>query len=135
MSWDLSFYAAEFPPPPVAEMPSDWEGSKFGTLAEVRKQISTCLPNVDWSDPSWGLYDGVGFSYEFNIGENDHGFGFAVHVRGGGDAVSELMRLAEENGWYVLDTSQGEWWHHCVDHSEGWKEFQAYRDRVLGTAE
>ncbi len=115
-------------------MPPDWKGTKFGTLEEVREQISECLPDTDWSDPSWGQYEGAGFLYEFNIGKDDHGSGFMVHVRGGGEAVSELLKLAMKRDWYVLDTSQGEWLHHCTDQDAGWERFQEYRDRVLGDA-
>ena len=113
-------------------MPSDWKGSAFGTRQELRKQISACLPGVDWSDPEWGEYEGTGFSLEFNIGSKDPSYGFMVHVRGAGDAVTELLKIAETYDWYVLDTSQGEWLHHCADHEAGWKGFQEYRNRVLG---
>jgi len=132
MSWDLSFCAADSPPPPVEKMPSDWEGSPFGILAEVRNKISACLPAVNWSDPEWGRYKGPGYSLEFNIGKDDSSYGFMVHVRGSGDAVSELLKIAEKYNWYVLDTPQGEWLHHCHDQHSGWREFQEYRDRILG---
>ncbi|MEM7501844.1 MAG: contact-dependent growth inhibition system immunity protein [Pseudomonadota bacterium] len=131
MSWDLSFFAAESPPPPVKELPSDWEGARFGTLAEVRKQISEVLPETDWTDLSWGRYEGFGFSYEFNIGSEDNSFGFMVHVRGGGDAASLLLRLASQYDWYVLDTAQGEWLHHCTEEDAGWKGFHSFRDSAL----
>jgi hypothetical protein len=52
-------------------MPDDWQGTSMGTLAEVRARINACIPGVDWSDPSWGVYDGDGFSYEFNIGSEE----------------------------------------------------------------
>jgi hypothetical protein len=109
----------------------------LGTGDQVRGKISACLPGVNWSDPIWGIYDGDGFSYEFNlnIGRNEPCDGFMVHVRGSGDAVSLLLRLSERCGWYLLDTSQGEWLHHCSDTEEGWHRFQVYRDRMLGRTE
>ncbi len=132
MSWDVSVFAADEPPPPLAEMPDDWRGAILGPLAEVRRKISECLPEVDWSDPSWGRYEGDGFSYEFNIGDEEPCDGLMVHVRGGGGAVPPLLRLAERWGWYLLDISQSEWIHHCSGVETGWRDFQAYRDRVLG---
>jgi hypothetical protein len=52
MSWDVSVFAAKVLPPPVAELPDDWRGEMLGTAAEVRDEISACLPEVDWSDPT-----------------------------------------------------------------------------------
>jgi hypothetical protein len=134
MSWDVSVYAATVPPPPVADMPDDWKGEVLGTASEVRAKILACLPEVDWSDPMWGIYEGDGFSFEFNVGRQDPSDGFMVHVRGGGGAASALRQLAGRWGWYLLDCSQGEWLHHCSDAEAGWQGFQAYRDRVLRRA-
>jgi hypothetical protein len=113
-------------------MPEDWRGDMLGTAAEVRGMISACLPEVDWSDLTWGSYEGDGFSFEFNVGRKDPIAGFMVHVRGGGGAVAALLQLADRWDWYLLDCSQGEWLHHCSDIDAGWQSFQAYRDRVLG---
>jgi hypothetical protein len=135
MSWDISVFAAKDAPPPVEEMPEGWKPDILGPADEVRQKISTCLPGVDWSDPTWGIYDGEGFSYEFNVGDEDSVEGLMIHVRGGGDAVGPLLNLAGRWGWYLLDCSQGEWLHHCADTEVGWQEFQAFRDRVIGSSE
>jgi hypothetical protein len=132
MSWDVSVFASKEAPPAVAEMPDDWRGEVLGSCAEVRSKVSECLPGVDWSNPSWGIYEGEGFSYEFNIGREEPCDGLMVHVRGGGDAIAPLLSLSERWAWYLLDCSQGEWLHRCLDADAGWQGFQAYRDRVLG---
>jgi hypothetical protein len=132
MSWDVSVFAAKVPPPPVAEMPDDWRGEIIGTRDDVRAKISACIPGVNWSDPTWGVVDGEGFSFEFNVGRKEPNDGFIIHVRGGENAVPVLTRLGEQCGWYLLDCSQGEWLHYCSDTDSGWEGFQAYRDRVLG---
>ncbi|HEV3257212.1 MAG TPA: hypothetical protein VG013_10055 [Gemmataceae bacterium] len=132
MSWDVSVLAAKIVPPPVAEMADDWRGDILGSADEVRVRISACLPAVDWSNPTWGIYVGDGFSYEFNVGRKDPSDGFMVHVRGAGDPVAPLIQMAERCGWYLLDHSQGEWLHHCAKAGAGWQGFQAYRDRMLG---
>jgi hypothetical protein len=132
MSWDISVFASKEAPPAVADMPDEWRWEVLGSCAEVRHKISECLPGVDWSDPSWGVYEGEGFSFEFNIGRKELSDGFMVHVRGGGDAIAPLLILSERNSWYLLDCSQGEWLHQCSDVDAGWEGFQAYRDKVLG---
>jgi hypothetical protein len=114
-------------------MPSDWRGESLGSQADVREKISIVLPRVDWSDPTWGMFDGDGFSFEFNMGQKDPSDGFMIHVRGGGPAVTKLLELAASTGWFLLDCSQGEWLHLCKDPDAGWVGFQAYRDRVLST--
>lgn len=130
MSWDVSVFAAEAPPPPVAEMHREWRGLPLGTLAELRERISQVLPEVDWSDPRWGIYAGEAV-LEFNLGADDPALSFMVHVRGGGDPVSLLARLVERWGWYMLDTSTVEWLHHSEAPGAGWAAFREYRDRVL----
>jgi len=123
--------ASSTPPPPVEQMPGDWRGESLGSEAEVREKISAVLPEVDWSDPTWGIIEGDGFSFEFNIGSEGPCDGFMIHVRGGGPVVTHLLKLAEKTGWYLLDCSQSEWLHHCKDPEAGWVGFQAYRDRVI----
>jgi hypothetical protein len=112
-------------------MPGDWKGALLGPAAAVREAISMALPGVDWTDPTWGLFEGNGFSFEFNMGKAEPSDGFMIHVRGGGDAVTALMELASQCGWYLLDTSTGEWMHHAENPAEGWEGFQAFRDSVI----
>lgn len=133
MSWDISVVASSSLPPPVEQMPRDWRGEFLGSQANIRERISTVLPEVDWSDPTWGIFDGEGFSFEFNMGKKDPSDGFMIHVRGGGPAVTKLLELGASTGWFLLDCSQSEWLHHCKDPNAGWVGFQAYRDRVLST--
>jgi hypothetical protein len=131
MSWDLSVFASADVPPPVEEMPRDWRGQVLGTPDQVRAALSLSFPGVDWASPNWGHFEGPGFSLEFNIGDDDPNDGFMIHVRGGGDPVTPMLRLAEASGWFILDCSSGEWLHHAEEPDAGWLGFQAYRDRVL----
>lgn len=135
MSWDVSFFAAKVPPPPVTEMPNDWRGEDLGPLEEVRGKISASVPKVNWNDPSWGTLDGEGYSLEFNVGRDDPCYGFMVHVRGAGVAVRLLLAIGERWGWYLLDTSQGEWLHHLSDAEAGWVGFQQFRNRIVGRSD
>jgi hypothetical protein len=132
MSWDVVLIAANDVPPPVADMPSGWSGESLGSHAQVRAKIDACIPDVDWSDPNWGVYEGAGFTFEFNIGREEQSEGIMVHVRGSGAAVPPLLSLASRCGWFLLDLTQGEWLHHCESPEAGWQEFQAFRDRALG---
>jgi GrpB-like predicted nucleotidyltransferase (UPF0157 family) len=108
MSWDISVFAAAVPPPPFCQMPSDWRGETLGATQEVRDKISRCLPETDWTDPTWASYHGPGFTYEFNISGEGSTDGFMIHVRGGGDAVGPLLELGKRWGWFLLDCSSAE---------------------------
>jgi hypothetical protein len=112
-------------------MPDSWRGEPLGSQAEVRAKISDCIAGVDWSDPTWGIFDGDGYSYEFNMGTEEPCDSVMVHVRGSGSAVAPLLELGRRCNWYLLDTSQGEWMHHCDSVEAGWEGFQAFRDRAI----
>lgn len=113
-------------------MPKDWVGRPMGSPSFIRQCISEVLPGVDWSDENWGRYDGGDFSLEFSVDTMNPSDGFGVFVHGSGDAVAPIVKIAQQFDWYVLDTSEGEWIHHCRDTSSGWHKFQAYRDYVIG---
>ena len=93
MSWTVSALC-------VWPLPDDpaYEPPPLGTGDEVRSRISAHLPGVDWSDPTWGLYAGDGFTFEFSVGPEEPLVSFAVHVRGGGDAIADLLRFAVPAG-------------------------------------
>ncbi len=131
MSWDVLFCAANESPPRLAQMPTDWCGDILGTDAEIRQIISSCFPDTDWSDPTWGRLATDGFSFEFNVGNNDRNTGMMVRVSGHGEAVAAILLLAQRAGWFALDVSQGEWLHHCENANAGWQQFQEFRDRVV----
>jgi len=132
MSWEVFVLAAKEPPPPFDELPRDWDGESLGTARQVRELISRCLPATDWTDPTYGRFEGDGFSFSFGIRDEDPNMGFMIRVCGGGDVLTPLRALAEGTGWYLLDISKGEWLHHSEDFEAGWRGFQAYRNRVLG---
>lgn len=105
-------------------MPDSWRGEPLGSQAEVRAKITDCIAGVDWSDPAWGVFHGDGYSYEFNTGTDEPCDSVMVHVRGGGSAVAPLLELGRRCDWNLLDTSQGEWMHHCNSAEAGWEGFK-----------
>jgi hypothetical protein len=102
----------------------------MGSGDEIRQRISATLSGVDWSNPAWGLYAGDGFTFEFSVGPEEPVTNFAVHIRGSGDAIADLVRFAVPNGWRLVDWSTGE----SIDPESpsyaGWEGWQAYRDKI-----
>jgi hypothetical protein len=119
-------------PKPMKQMTESDRPLVMGTPAEVRKKIDNGLPGVDWSDPTWGVYFGDGFSLEFSMCDEPELNRFVVHVRGGGDAIGALLQVAVPNRWSLLDGSTGEWIDPKNPSQAGWLGFQAFRDQALG---
>lgn len=102
----------------------------MGPAPAVRDRIAQVIPDVDWSDRTWGVCHRAAFTLELNMGDKDPIDSFMIHARGGGDVVELLLDLAKSSGWYLLDCSEGEWFHHHRNPDETWRRFQAYRDYV-----
>jgi hypothetical protein len=118
-------------PKPMSKMTDADLLLSMGTPKEVRAKIGVYLPNVDWTDPTWGIYRGDGFTFEFGMRDEPQKTGFMIHVRGGGDAISTLLQFAVPNRWSLLDCSTGEWLDPDEPSQAGWEGFQAFRDRNL----
>lgn len=131
MSWDVLIHKFIDPAPTTIEEIDESKFLPLGPAAEVRQQISEHLGPVDWSDPTWGVLDGDGFSIEFNAGNEDPIDSIMLHVRGGGDAVAAIMAFVVPLGWKALDISAGGFINPLSPSDEGWERFQAYRDHAM----
>jgi hypothetical protein len=132
MSWDVMIFNIRRSPPPPFEKLEEVDLQPIGRADEVRRNIAAALPGVDWRDPTWGLYDGDGFSIEFNVGQDDPIQNMMLHVRGGGDAVSAIVTmLRADPGWAALDCSTGQFLDPKSPSDEGWRGFQAFRDKIV----
>jgi hypothetical protein len=131
MSWDVMIFNLRDQTPPPLEELQEGDYEPLGAAADVRQQIASLLPGVDWSDPTWGIYEGDGFSIEFNVGEEDPIENMMLHVRGGGDPIAAITRLAKPLGWSALDCSTSEFLDLDNPSQAGWEGFQAFRDKVF----
>src|SRR5690349_14977743 len=105
MSWDVMIFKLRGKTPPSLDELQEADLLPLGPAGDVRRQISAFLEGVDWSDPAWGLYGGSGFSIEFNVGKDEPTPNMMLHVRGGGDAIADIIRFARPLGWSALDCS------------------------------
>ena len=104
----------------------------LGAAADVRRQISNVLDGTDWSDPPWGRFEGDGFSIEFNVGADDPIDSMMLHLRGGGDAIATVAKLAAQIGWAAIDCQTDAFIDLEAPSEEGWEKWQGFRDRVVG---
>ncbi|MGB3295145.1 MAG: hypothetical protein WBB01_19350 [Phormidesmis sp.] len=86
---------------------------------------------MDWSDPTWGLYSGNGYSIEFSIGDDDPIQDMMLHVRGGGDVIAAIQQFARPLNWAVFDSSTSEFLDLDNPSQAGWEGSQAYRDKAI----
>jgi len=135
MSWDVMVFRFAGTRPASAEGMNDAERLPLGPAVEVRASISSALPQTSWNDPTWGIFDGDGLSIEFNVGDDDPIDNMMLHVRGGGNAIEAIMAFVAPLGWCALDCSTGEFLDSAAPSDDGWKGFQAYRDKVIGSDE
>lgn len=133
MSWDVMILRFDGPPPPVEDIADDHQALPLGDAADVRTRISAVLPEVDWTDPAWGVLEGDGFSIEFNFQADGPVTGFMLHVRGRGDPITPTITLCSAYGWAALDTSAGEFLDLAKPSHSGWRSFQSFRDRVAAS--
>jgi hypothetical protein len=131
MSWDVFVLNLGGKRPPGDAADAEPVGP-LGPAAKVRKRIAKQLPGVDWSDASWGVYEGDGFTIEFNVGDDDPIDSMMLHVRGGGDAIAALLRFANPNKWALLDCTTSEFLDPDDPSAEGWEGFQTLRDKATG---
>ena len=130
MSWDLAVDAA----------------GPLGTPAEVRQKIDAVVRGVEWTDETEGSVEQDGYSLEFYLTDFDADDesdeeadgpdpnapvqSLLISVRGSGDPLPVLVKLCKDNGWSLTDTGNDE----AIDldnpSSEGWREFQGFRDRA-----
>jgi hypothetical protein len=132
MSWDVMVFNFDGSPPrDFDELPESHKPDPLGPACNVREAISKQLSDVDWSDCTWGIFEGDGFSIEFNTGTDDPIDSIMLHVRGGGDAITAMLRFAIPNKWSLLDCSTGDFIDPENPSQEGWQGFQDYRDKVV----
>ncbi len=132
MSWDISICKFSQSYDRVEDIPETESIYSLGTRSHVALLISKIFTGTDWSDPSWGIFDCSVGSIEFNMGQNQDCDGFMLHVRAGEEVVPLIVELCRQNQWQGLDFSSGDFIEKSYSPADGQKQWQAYRDQILG---
>ncbi|NVL83974.1 hypothetical protein, partial [Escherichia coli] len=73
-------YAQDFPPvASVEDIPEDFDPQPLGPRDTVILKFRAVLPDVDFSDPGWGLLRREGWSIEFNLGNDAECSGVSLY--------------------------------------------------------
>ncbi|MCB9856649.1 MAG: hypothetical protein H6818_13285 [Phycisphaerales bacterium] len=94
-TWDI--LVQDIPPgtTSVDQMPPDFKSAPIGQRDDIIAGIQAVAPEVDFSDPTWGIIRGDGYTIEINIGEEPVTSDFAFHVRGDDEAADVISRILQ----------------------------------------
>ncbi|QWX85600.1 hypothetical protein H0I23_08155 [Cellulophaga sp. HaHaR_3_176] len=126
MSWDIVLLKEKFD-----TNDKDYLPPTLGKRIELISQLTNILPNLDFSDESWGIMEGDGFSIEFNIGNNEDVDSIMLHIRGGGNPIKIIQSIMQEFKWESLDCSTGDFMELNNVSNESWTKFQTWRDKIF----
>ncbi|HYM00604.1 MAG TPA: hypothetical protein VEZ90_16735 [Blastocatellia bacterium] len=132
MSWDL--FIQDIPPNArnLDEIPDDFRPGIVGNRSELIEKIKTFAPDATFADPSWGSFEGPGFSIEFSMGVSEDVDCIALHVHGGADdsLVAFVSGLLECLAVRAFDPSSESGIFEARESSIGFQRWTAYRDRI-----
>jgi hypothetical protein len=131
MSWDISIQDLPADVATVADIPNDFKPGVLGLRSDVIARIQGVCTDADFTDPSWGVLEGNGFSIEFNMGSEEICDGFMLHVRGGSNIAMILIAgLLQELKLRGIDCQTGDFFQESTA-EQSFGEWQAFRDRVI----
>ncbi|MFJ2176945.1 hypothetical protein ACIOHE_29130 [Streptomyces sp. NPDC087851] len=134
MSWDVLLLRLPVHIASAQEIPDGYTPEPLGRRDDVLATVTQTVPEADLSDPTWGELLGPTWSMELNIGEDDPVDSVMLHVRGSGDDVlTSVFRLAEALQCKAIDCAEGDLI--TPGQTSGWRAFQQFRDRVIGSAQ
>jgi hypothetical protein len=115
----------------VQDIPDDFRPGPIGQRGDLIRAIAEVVPSADFSDPSWGIIDGHGFSIEASIGSDETVDCIALFVRGGDIAAGVVLDIVGRLGLRALDTGTGDFFNPATA-VESLRRWRSYRDRAIG---
>ena len=132
MSWDLFVQDLPAGAKTVRDIPSDSRPQSIGTRTDIIAVIRSVIPIVDFSDPSWGVIDGDGWSLEINLGDMEECQGFAFHVRGEGAAIGAVDAILKRLNLRAIDpSSETGIFSPGSDAVQSFDRWRSYRNQVV----
>jgi hypothetical protein len=125
ISWDVLLLSLSPNVTCPSEIPDDLV-SNLGARAEIVSILKTTYPQMDLTDPGWGILEGNDFGIEFNIGEDDPISSIMLHVRGGKSAIDAIQRVCQNTGWRALDMTTGEFMDFSTNSSARKRQWRGY---------
>jgi hypothetical protein len=131
VSWDIFIQDLPADAGSVQDIPDDFRPGPIGRRSDLIHTIGEVVPSADFSDPSWGIIRGDGFSIEVSMGSDEIVDCIALFVRGGDIAAGVVADIIGRLGLRALDTGSGDFFDPATA-VESLRRWRAYRDRVIG---
>jgi hypothetical protein len=132
MSWDIFVQDLPERAQTIDDIPADFVPRTFLPRASIVHAFRELAPFTDFSEPKWWHVECPHFSVEVNIGEEDPSLGFAMHVRGGEEAVGFVHDVLVRLGVRALDPSAAGGIFDRNASLEGFRKWRAFRDSMIG---
>jgi hypothetical protein len=131
MSWDIFVQDLPRDAQTVKDIPKGFVPASLGQRSTIIAKMKEVVPSADFSDPSWGVIDGDGWSIEVNVGKREECRGFAFHVRGGDAAAGVVAAILEHLNLRALDgRTTGGFFVAGPEALESFRRWRAYRDQI-----
>ncbi len=132
MSWDIFVQDLPSTAKSIEEISQDFRPRPILPLSRIVEVFKEVAPFADFSDPKWWRVSCDAFSIEVDIGEEDPSNGFALHIRGGGEAAGFVADVLQRLGVRALDPSSDSGFFDLEKSAGGFRKWKAYRDQVAG---
>ena len=130
MSWDVFVQDLPSSAERIADIPDEFRPQPLGKRALIIEGIRSEFPQADFRDASWGVLEEESFSIEFNLGEDELVQSFALHVRGGAEAVDAVAAVLARLGLRAIDSGSGEFFS-LEQAKKSLAQWSKYRDEVI----
>lgn len=135
MSWDVM--VARFPDDILEpeDLPDGWAPEPLGTVASVRDQLTAAVPGLAVAPDGELAYDGDGvhLSASLDGADDDPCPSLFLIFHGSSAAAGVAIAITEALSARAIETGSGGFLERATA-EEGWQEWAAYRDVVVGRA-
>jgi hypothetical protein len=132
VSWDLFIQDLPQGINSISEIPDHFRPQPLGPRHELISRIKELVPSADFSDPSWGVIDGPGYSIEVNMGAAEEVDSIGLHVRGGDLVVGLIADLLDQLKVRALDPQSDTGIFQRDEAVASLRRWREYRDQVVG---
>lgn len=108
MSYDFSIINWKGKGKPIRNKEGDFDCAEIGKANDIRQRLTQAFPEIDFSDPAWGILDCGDDLIEFNIGKSESIRRLMVHTHDPEQAAPLIAELCQQNGWSAYDHQTGQ---------------------------
>ena len=106
MSWSIVLLKVSNEVKSLSDLPKDYNPSPLGTLNDILGMLKKLLPDIDFSDPYWGMLGLEKGSIEFSIGDEDPVECIMLYIRG--EVFDIIEEICQKASWQAFNTLTGD---------------------------